>query len=168
VVVQATVVGAAALVTGLVAAGVTLPLALHVVSSHHVQLLPMPWFTSVRVVVGTAALMAFAAVFAYGTGFLLRRTVPALVIATVLLIVPMVLATTSVLPVVADEWLLRVTPAAAFAIRQGIPAYTASTAPHTPAEGYFPLAPWAGFAVLLAWAGVVVAAAAYRLRRADV
>lgn len=39
---------------------------------------------------------------------------------------------------------------------------------YTPANGFFPLAPWAGFAVLLAWAGIGLALAAYRFRRRDV
>jgi hypothetical protein len=72
-----------------------------------------------------------------------------------------------VLPAGAADWVLRVTPAAGFAIRQVIPAYPQVAASYTPSSGYFPLAPWAGFAVTCAWAALALALAAYLLRRRD-
>jgi uncharacterized membrane protein len=38
---------------------------------------------------------------------------------------------------------------------------------YTPANGYFPLAPWAGFAVLAGWAALALCLAAFLLRRRD-
>jgi hypothetical protein len=61
---------------------------------------------------------------------------------------------------------LRVTPAAGFAIRQVIPAYPQIAASYTPSNGYFPLAPWAGFAVTCAWAALALAACFPRRRDA--
>jgi uncharacterized membrane protein len=72
-----------------------------------------------------------------------------------------------VLPASAADWLLRVTPAAAFAIQQTIPRYPQVRAPYTPANGYFPLAPWAGFAVLCGYAVLALALAVILLRRRD-
>jgi hypothetical protein len=73
-----------------------------------------------------------------------------------------------VLPAGAEEWLLRVTPAAAFAIQQSTPQYAQVSAAYSPGSGYFPLAPWAGFAVLCAWTALALALAAFVLRRRDV
>jgi hypothetical protein len=84
-----------------------------------------------------------------------------------LIVLPYLLATASVLPVTAGQWLLRVTPAAGFAIMQSIPAYPQVLYPYAPADGYFPLAPWAGLAVLLGWVAVALALAARRIRRGD-
>jgi len=38
---------------------------------------------------------------------------------------------------------------------------------YTPANGYFPLSPWAGFAVLCLWAALALGLAGYLLRRRD-
>jgi uncharacterized membrane protein len=81
-------------------------------------------------------------------------------------VLPYVLGTASVLPLGAAEWLLRVTPAAAFAIQQSIPRYPQVTAPYTP-PAYFPLSPWAGFAVLCGYAVTAMAVAFVLLRRRD-
>jgi uncharacterized membrane protein len=83
------------------------------------------------------------------------------------MILPYILAVASVLPPGPSEWLLRLTPAAGFAIQQSVPSYTQVTAVYTPTFGYFPLAPWAGFAVLCAYAGLALALAAYLLRQRD-
>ena len=72
-----------------------------------------------------------------------------------------------VLPTGAADWLLRVTPAAGFAIKQVIPAYPQVTGGYTPFGDYFPLAPWAGFAVTCAWAALALVLAAFLLRRRD-
>ena len=45
--------------------------------------------------------------------------------------------------------------------------YHQVTSLYTPYNGYYPLAPWAGLAVLCAWAAVVLALAAFLLRRRD-
>jgi hypothetical protein len=38
---------------------------------------------------------------------------------------------------------------------------------YTPAQGFFPLAPWAGLAVLCGWAALALGLAAVRLRGQD-
>ena len=106
-----------------------------------------------------------AGVFAYGVGSLLRRAVPAVLAVTALLVAPPILAVTSVLPADVGAWLLRLTPAAAFAIQQSVAAYPQLSRPQTVADGYFPLPPWAGLTVLALWALAAVAAATWRLRR---
>jgi hypothetical protein len=72
-----------------------------------------------------------------------------------------------ILPVGPADWLLRVTPAAAFAIQPGTPQYPQVSSAYTPFNGYYPLAPWAGFAVLCAWAALVFGLAVVLLRRRD-
>jgi uncharacterized membrane protein len=67
------------------------------------------------------------------------------------IVLPYILGTAAVLPAGAAEWLLRVTPAAAFAIQQSIPAYPQVIAEYT-SPAYFPLSPWAGSAVLCGYA----------------
>ncbi|MGO9294540.1 MAG: hypothetical protein ACLP52_11825, partial [Streptosporangiaceae bacterium] len=122
--------------------------------------------TDVRVVAGTAALLAVAAVLALALGALLRSSAAAVtaVIATIFL--PYLLALT-VLSGGAAEWLLRITPAAAFAIQQTTPQYSQVSASCTPGNGYSPHAPWADFAVLCGYAALAVGVTVVLLRRRD-
>ena len=71
------------------------------------------------------------------------------------------------IPASLTEWLLRITPAAAFALQQPAPQYYQVQANYIPSSGYFPLAPWTGFAVLCGWTALVLVLAAYLLRRRD-
>lgn len=159
------VIGAVSLAAGLVAVGVTLLVTARMLTANSVLVLPVPLPTTLRLAFGTALLVALAGVFAYGMGALLRRAVPAVVAVTALLIAPPILAVTSVLPPAAGAWLLRLTPGAAFAIQQTIPAYPQLSVPQTVFDGYFPLPPWAGLSVLALYAFTAVAAATWRLRR---
>jgi hypothetical protein len=84
-----------------------------------------------------------------------------------LTVLPYILASASVLPADAGRWLLRLLPAAAFAIQQTLPAYHQVDELYTPASGFFPLSPWAGFAVLCGYTALALALATYRLRRRD-
>ena len=129
---------------------------------------PATALTEVRVIAGTAALTAVFAVFALAAGAILRHGAGAVTVALTAVILPYLLtAAIPVLPAGAADWVLRVTPAAGFAIRQVIPAYPQVAVSYTPFNGYFPLAPWAGFAVTCAWAALALALAAYLLRRRD-
>ena len=65
------------------------------------------------------------------------------------------------------DWVLRITPAAAISVQQVMPQYAQVSNVYTPAQGFFPLAPWAGLAVLCAWAALALGLAVLRLRRAD-
>jgi hypothetical protein len=123
--------------------------------------------TQVRVVAGTAALLAVAAVLALAVGTVLRRGAAAVTVVIVAIVLPYLLAVASALPAGAARWLLRLTPAAAFAIQQSLSQYPQVTAAYTPLTGYFPLAPWAGFAMLCGYAALALGLAAFLLRRRD-
>jgi hypothetical protein len=103
---------------------------------------------------------------ALALGAMLRRSAVAVTIAIAGMVVTYVLGVAQVLPAGASEWLLRVTPAAAFAVQQSIPAYPQVNDQYTP-PAYFPLAPWAGFAVLCGYAALALGLATYLLRRRD-
>jgi ABC-type transport system involved in multi-copper enzyme maturation permease subunit len=128
---------------------------------------PVTGLTELRAVTGTAALLAVAAVLALALGTVLRRSAVAVTTGIVVIVLPYILGTGGLLPVGAEQWLLRFTPAAAFAIQQSAPAYPQVTASYTPTAGYFPLAPWAGLAVLCGYAALALALAFYLLRRRD-
>ncbi len=164
---KAIVIGSAAFVTGLVAAVIAVTAGVRLSRDHGFYVLPVPWFTEVRVVAGTAALLAVAAVLALAVGALLRRSAAAITAVIAGIVLPYILATASVLPAGAVAWLLRVTPAAAFAIQQSVPRYPQVIAPYPPVAGYFPLAPWVGFGVLCAFTGAALALAAWLLHRRD-
>ncbi|MEV0719789.1 ABC transporter permease subunit, partial [Asanoa sp. NPDC050611] len=123
--------------------------------------------TQVRIVVGTAALLAVAAVFAVAIGTILRRGAGAVAAVVVLTTLPYILSVAAVLPAVPAQWVLRLTPAAAFAIQQSVPEWPQVHQAYTPAFGFFPLPPWGGFAVLCAWTAAALAVATVLLRRRD-
>jgi ABC-type transport system involved in multi-copper enzyme maturation permease subunit len=165
---KAIVLGAVTFVTGLIAVAIAIPLGEHLLRQNGNPVFPLPALTLMRIELGTAALLAVAAVLALAVGTLLRRSAAAVTAVIAGTVLPYLLAVMSgVLPLGAEEWLVRVTPAAAFAIQQSTPAYSQVGATYAPADGYFPLPPWAGFAVLCAWAAVALALAAYVLRRRD-
>jgi hypothetical protein len=135
--------------------------------SRGAQLYPTPWPTELRLIVGTAALTAVFAVLTVAIAVMTRRGVAAVTIAIVAIVVPYFLAAVVILPVGVADWLMRVTPAAAFAVQQAVPRYGQVTAYYAPVDGFYPLAPWAGFAVLCGWALAALAGAVYLLRRRD-
>jgi ABC-2 family transporter len=118
-----------------------------------------------QIVVGTAGLLAVTAILALSAGVALRRSAGAITAVVVLLIVPLILA--FILPQGPADWLLRLTPAAAFGLQQGTPQYSQVTSVCQPINGCFPLAPWDGFAVLCLWAALALGVAAFLLRRRD-
>ncbi|MDG4825916.1 ABC transporter permease subunit [Asanoa sp. WMMD1127] len=128
---------------------------------------PVGWATQLRLVAGTAALLAVAAVFALAIGTILRRGAGAVAAVVVLTTLPYILSVAAVLPVVPAQWVLRLTPAAAFAIQQTVPVWPQVHQAYTPAFGYFPLPLWGGFAVLCGWTAAALALAAVLLRRRD-
>jgi ABC-type transport system involved in multi-copper enzyme maturation permease subunit len=164
---KATVLGGVAFVAGLAAAAVVVGFGPGIMRGNGIYVHPASVATELRIIAGTGALLALAAVLALAFGVLLRRGTTAVTLAIVATVLPYLL-TMTVLPVAAGNWLLRVTPAAAFAIQQSTARYAQVDGVYTPANGFFPLAPWAGFAVLLAWAVAGLAFAAYRFRRRDV
>ena len=129
--------------------------------------LPTSTWVEVRVVAGTAAMLALAGVLALAAGTILRRSATAVALAISLVVLPYLLAVAVVLPIGAGEWLLRVTPAAAFAVQQTLPPYHQVLAAYVPPLGYYPLPWWGGFAVLCAWTAGALALATVVVRRRD-
>ena len=164
---KAVVIGAAAFVVGLIAAGVAIPIVTKLEHDKTLYVFPISTLTELRVIVGTAALLAAAAVFALAIGTMLRRSAGAVATMIVVIVLPYILSVASILPSGAAEWLTRLTPAAAFAIQQTVPQYAQVTASYTPSAGFFPLSPWAGLGVLCAYAAAALALATVLLRRRD-
>jgi ABC-type transport system involved in multi-copper enzyme maturation permease subunit len=163
---KAVVVGSAAFAAGLAGAAVVVTLGQRVLRGNGVYVFPATALTEVRLVVGTAALLAVTAVLALAIGAVVRRSAATVAAALVVIVLPYLLAMT-VLPTGAAQWLLRVTPAAAFAVQQSALRYPQVSSPYTPTDGYFPLAPWAGFAVLGTWAALALGLALVLFRGRD-
>jgi ABC-type transport system involved in multi-copper enzyme maturation permease subunit len=163
---KAIVIGAVTFIAGLAAAAIVVTLGQRILRGNGVYVSPVTALTGLRVVAGTAALLAVAAVLALALGAVLRRSAVAAAAVIVVIVVPYLLAL-SVLPAGASDWLLRIAPAAAFAVQQTQPQYPQVSNVYTPAFGYYPLAPWAGLAVLCAWAALALGLAFFLLRRRD-
>lgn len=165
---KAIVLGGVSFVAALIAAAAVFLAGIPLLRGSGNFVYPATALTGVRVIAGTAALVAVFAVFAVALGAILRHGAGTVAAVLVAVILPYLLtAGIAVLPAGAADWVLRVTPAAGFAIRQVIPAYPQVAASYTPSSDYFPLAPWAGFAVTCAWAALALALAAYLLHRRD-
>jgi ABC-type transport system involved in multi-copper enzyme maturation permease subunit len=164
---KAIVVGAAAFVAGLLGAVGAVIVGTRIAHSRGSQIFPEPWPTGVRMIVGTAALVAVVAILTLAVAVMVRRSVAAVTIVFAAIVVPYFLSAVVILPVGLADWLLRVTPAAAFAVQQATPQYPQVQAYYAPVSGFYPLAPWAGFAVLCAWALATLGGAVYLLRRRD-
>ena len=167
---KAIVIGLVTFAAGLAGAAVALPIAENKLHSGGwaSSVYPVWSLTSGRglqIVVGTAALLAVAAILALSAGAVLRRSAGAITAVVVLLIVPLILG--AVLPQGPADWLLRLTPAAAFGLQQGTSHYSQVTNVCQPINGCFPLAPWEGFAVLCVWAAAAFGIAVFLLRRRD-
>jgi ABC-2 family transporter protein len=118
-----------------------------------------------QIVVGTAGLLAVAAILALSAGAMLRRSAAAITAVVGLMIVPVILGV--ILPQTAAVWVLRLTPASAFGLQGGTPQYSQVMHACLPYNGCFPLAPWNGFAVACVWALAALGLAVYVLRRRD-
>ena len=158
---KAVVIGAAGFVAGL--AGATLALA--VGTPLLLRAGPLQWpvslLTEARMVVGTAVLLAVAAVLALAIGTIVRRSAPAVAIVIVVIFVPWLLAFG---PLAgqgggAGGWELQVTPLAALSVQQAVPQFHQLITIYSLDNGYYPLAPWAGLAVECAWAAAALALA---------
>ena len=165
---KAVVISSVTFIAGLAGAAAAVPLGERLLRSNGNYILPVSTLTELRVVAGTAALLAVAAVLALALGALLRSSAAAVTAVILLIVLPYFFTIAlAVLPAGAADWLLRITPAAAFAIQQSIPRYPQVSASYTPANGYYPLAPWAGFAVLCGYAVLALGLAAIQLQRRD-
>ncbi len=164
---KAIVIGSVTFAAGLAAAAAVVPLGEHILRSNGNYIYPVSTLTELRVIAGTAALLAAAAVLALAVGAVLRRSAAAVTAVIVATVLPFLLAVSNVLPVGATGWLLRLTPAAAFAIQQPISRYPQVSWAYTPVDGYYPLPPWAGFAVLCGYAALALILAVFLVRRRD-
>jgi ABC-type transport system involved in multi-copper enzyme maturation permease subunit len=165
---KAAVIGGVTFVAGLAGAAGAMVFGAALLRSNGNFILPVSALTGARVLAGTAALLAVVAVLALALGAILRSGAAAVSVLIVAIVLPYLLAIAlPVLPASAAGWLLRVTPAAGFAIEQTVQRYAQVAASYTPKNGYYPLPPWAGFAVLCAWAALAVAVAVFVLRRRD-
>jgi hypothetical protein len=165
---KATVIGSVTFVAGLVAAGLAVPICSRILRANGAQIPPLTVFTGAQVIAGTAGILAVAAVLALALGAMVRRSAAVVTAITVAVVLPYFVAVTSAAPTGVAQWLLRITPAAAFAVQQTAQAYPHVDGPYTPSNGYFPLAPWAGFGVLCGYAALALGLAVHRLRRRDV
>jgi ABC-type transport system involved in multi-copper enzyme maturation permease subunit len=167
---KAIVIGLVTFAAGLAGAAIALPIAERKLHSGGwaSSVYPVWSLTSghgLQIVVGTAGLLAVAAILALSAGAVLRRSAGAIAAVVVLLIVPLILG--AVLPQGPADWVLRLTPAAAFGLQQGTPHYSQVTNVCQPINGCYPLAPWEGFAVLCVWAAAALGLAVFLLRRRD-
>jgi ABC-type transport system involved in multi-copper enzyme maturation permease subunit len=165
---KAVVLGAVTFAAGLVAAAIVIPVGERLLHANGNPIPPVPVLTWLQVVIGTAALLAISSVLGLAVGTLLRRSAGAVTAVIGAIVLPYLLATVpGILPVGAEQWLLRLTPAAGFSVQQTLTQYPQVQTVYTPGTGYFPLAPWAGFAVLCAWAAAALVLALFLLRRRD-
>jgi ABC-type transport system involved in multi-copper enzyme maturation permease subunit len=165
---KAAVIGAVTFAAGLVSAAVAVVLGQRVLRGNGAYVYPAGALTQMRVITGTAAVLAVAAVIALAIGTILRRGAGAVAVVVVVIVLPYLFAVAApILPPAPTGWLLRLTPAAAFAVQQTLIQYPQVSNTYTAAYGYYPLPPWAGLAVLCAWAALALGLAVFLLRRRD-
>ncbi len=162
---KAVVTGLVTFCFGLVAATAALAVGVWSLRQGGSFLDPVSTLTEVRLVAGTAALLAVAAILALAVGTVARRSAAAVMIAIMGIVAPWMLST--LLSQGAARWLLAITPAAGFAIQQAYPRYPQTSIDYATDRAYGPLVPWAGFAVLCAWTLAALALALFLLRRRD-
>ena len=162
---KALVIAAVAFVTGAVAVAVAIPIGDHVLNANGNYVFPGSALTEVRIIGGSAALIAVTAVAVLALGTMLRKSAGAVSAGIVVFVLPYILGQS--LSGSAQEWLFRLTPAAGFDVLGTLPRSAQVAYPYTFANGYYPLAPWAGLAVLCAYAALALGAATILVRRRD-
>ena len=162
---KAVVIGSVTFVVALVGTAIAEVVSRHVLAANGSYLFPLSAAAEIRVVVGTALLLAVAAILALALGAALRRSAGAVVGGIVLLVLPFILGST--LPVGPSNWLMRLTPTAAFAVQGTQPVFAQVSNAYTVVNGYYPLSPWAGLAVLCGYTAVALGGAIWLLRRRD-
>jgi ABC-type transport system involved in multi-copper enzyme maturation permease subunit len=165
---KAIVLAAVTFTVGLIGTAVALPAGESKFRHGGYWIPPLPDAATARMIVGTAAVMAVASVLALALGVIVRRGVAAVSTVIVLIVLPFLFAVIpGLLPLGAEDWLLRIFPAGAFAVQQAFPAYHQVLGQYLPGNGYYPLSWWAGLLVLCAWTAIALAAAASLLKRRD-
>jgi ABC-type transport system involved in multi-copper enzyme maturation permease subunit len=165
---KAVVTAAVAFTAGLAGSAAAVLLGERMLRGSGYYIFPVGGLTQARVIAGTAALLAVAAILALALGVIWRHDAGPVTATIALIVVPFFFTgPMAILRGTAADWLLRVTPAAAFAVQQVLPAYPQVSNTYTPQYGYYPLPPLAGLAVLCAWAAAALGLAAFLLRRRD-
>jgi ABC-type transport system involved in multi-copper enzyme maturation permease subunit len=164
---KAIVIGAVSFAAGLVGAAVAVIVGTDITHARGYYEFPVPWPAELRVIIGTGVLLAVFAVLSLAIGTLVRRSAAAIAIVVVTIVLPYFLAVAAVVPLSVSDWLLRITPAAGFAVQAAFPRYAQVDALYLVLSGYYPLSAWAGLAVLCAWTAAALAGAGYLLRRRD-
>ncbi|MET0233251.1 MAG: hypothetical protein ABW224_01290 [Kibdelosporangium sp.] len=164
---KAVVLGAVAFVAGTTAVALVIPLAWSVLRGNGFRQQGLPLPTITRMALEAGLLAAGVALLTLGLGALFRRGLAAVGIAVATVVLPYLAVIIGGLPNAASEWLLRITPAAAFAFQQIAPEYAHVVANYTPGSGYYPLPAWGGLAVIAGYAALALGLAAARLRRND-
>jgi ABC-type transport system involved in multi-copper enzyme maturation permease subunit len=158
---KAVVAGSLAFAAGATATAVAEVITRHVLAANGSYLFPQSGPDLARVIIGTGLFLGLAAALAVALGTMLRRSAAAVAAGMVLLVLPGILGSQS------GNWLMRLTPTAAFAIQATLPRSNLVTSAYTPPNGYFPISAWAGLAVLAAYTAVALGAATWLLRRRD-
>jgi hypothetical protein len=158
---KAAVAGSLAFAAGSAATAIAEVVTRHVLAANGSYLFPQSGPDLARVIIGTGLFLGLAAALAVALGMMLRRSAAAVAAGIVLLVLPGVLGSES------GNWLMRLTPTAAFAIQATLPRTGLVTSAYTPPNGYFPISPWAGLAVLATYAAVALGAATWLLRHRD-
>ncbi len=158
---KAVVAGALAFAAGAIATAIAELITRHVLAANGNYLFPQSGADLARVIIGTGLFLGLAAALAVALGMMLRRSVLAVAAGFVLLVLPGILGSQS------GNWLMRLTPTAAFAIQATLPRSSLVTSAYTPPNGYFPISSWGGLAVLAAYTAVALIAALWLLRRRD-
>jgi ABC-type transport system involved in multi-copper enzyme maturation permease subunit len=164
---KSVVVAAVGFIVGLAGASVAVLAGEAITRARGSHAFPISGTAEARVIIGTAILTALLAVLALAIGTIVRRSAAAVAVAIVVIVLPYFFAVFAAVPLSAGDWLLRIMPAAGFALQQPYPAYGQVTMFYAPFSGYFPLSPLAGLGVLAAWTAAALALAAYLLRRRD-
>ncbi len=165
---KALVIGTVTFAAGLVGSAAAVLIGERMLRGSGFFIFPIGGLTEIRVIAGTAALLAVAAVLALALGVIARHGAGPVTATIALIVVPYFFTgPMAILHGAAADWLLRVTPAAAFAVQQVLPAYPQVSNAYLPQYGYYPLPAWAGLAVLCAWAAAALGVAMFLLRRRD-
>lgn len=161
---KAVALSCAVFVLGLAASAFTMWFVDRLRRNNGTYIAPASTLTEIRVLVGTAALLAIASVLALAVGTIVRRSAAAVAAVIVLVVLPYILSVSSI---GAMQWLLRVTPAAGFAVQETLHRYPQVDGVYIASSGYYPLSPWEGFGVLLGWAALAFGLALILLRKRD-
>ena len=162
---KAIVIGAVAFVTAALSAAVAVPLGEHKLSANGNYVFPVNTFTEIRIIAGSAALVAVTAIAVLGLGTIMRKTAGAVTGGIVIFVSPYIIG--SAISGSAEQWLFRLTPAAGFAVLGVLPRSPQVSYPYTLGNGYYPLGPWAGLAVICVYAALALGVAGFLVRRRD-